>query len=196
LVEIELSVKFSPPFANTFSVSGNLMDKYNFYKSLYDRELNRRNDLDASINLPLTIIGILITTNAYLAKNLFPLESICKMNYRHILMTITFLVIIFSVFYLTKSYNNFFKGFRYRNIGNYLELRKHELNVSEYNVKTADVKKNIDFDNQVLEKIISIAENHCAYNDKRSYDLYIAKTSIFFIIIFTIINYIFIGAIK
>src|SRR5690606_33561157 len=81
LVEIELSVKFSPPFANTFSVSGNLMDKYNFYKSLYDRELNRRNDLDASINLPLTIIGILITTNAYLAKNLFPLESICKMNY-------------------------------------------------------------------------------------------------------------------
>jgi len=172
------------------------MDKYNFYKSFYDRELNRRKDLDASINLPLTLIGILITANTYLAKPLFPINSICEINYKQILVLLFFIIIIFTTTYLAKSYNNFFKAFRYINIGNYLELRQHEKNIKAYNGNPANAKNQIDFDEQVLEKIISFAENHCTINDKRSYNLYIAKTGIFISIISTIINYIFIATIK
>ncbi|WP_313253787.1 hypothetical protein [Empedobacter sp.] len=169
------------------------MEKYNFYKSFYDRELNRRKDLDSFINLPLTIIGILITANTYLAKSLFPIISICNINLKQILIIIFFLIVIFTISYLIKSYNNFFKGFKYRNFGNYLELREYEIKISLHNEKS---ENKIDFDKQVLDKMIFFAENHCYINDKRSYDLYISKTGIFILIISTIINYIFIATLK
>ena len=166
------------------------MDNYNFYKSLYDRELNRRKDLDASINLPLTIIGILITGNTYIAKDLFPIQSFCNINFRHFLMLIFFLLIILTTAYLTKSYNNFYKGFKYRNIGNYKELREYQNKVIDYNGRINDPKKNIDFETKNIDKFVDIAENHCTINDKRSYDLYIAKTMILFTIATTLLNYI------
>lgn len=172
------------------------MDTYQFYKSFYDRELNRRKDLDAAINLPLTLIGILVTANTYLAKNLFPLDSIYDLNLKHILLFIFFILIIFTILYLVKSYNNFFKGFKYKNIGNYIKLREHELNIKNYNLKPENINKLLNFDMQVIEKLIAIAENHCSINDKRSFDLYIAKTIILITIINTIINYIFIAIIK
>ncbi|MGE6397015.1 hypothetical protein [Chryseobacterium scophthalmum] len=172
------------------------MEKFQFYKSLYDRELNRRKDLDASVNLPLTILGILITANTYLVKNLFPIQTIFEIRFKHTLVILFFLIIIFVILYLTKSYNNFFNGFKYRNIGNYITLREYELSVEKYNIKPENSDRQIDFDKQVLEKLIQIAENHCTINDKRSYDLYIAKTGILFTIIMTIINYIFIATIK
>lgn len=172
------------------------MDKYQLYKSFYDRELNRRKDLDASINLPLTILGILITANTYLAKNLFPIQTILEVRFKHLLVIMFFLVIIFTIAYLTKSYNNFFNGFQYKNIGNYLKLREYEVDLEKYNAKPENINAQIDFDKNVLEKLISISENHCTINDKRSYDLYIAKTCILITIIITIINYIFIATIK
>lgn len=166
------------------------MDNYNFYKSLYDRELNRRKDLDTSINLPLTIIGILITGNTYIAKDLFPITNIYDINFKHILMFVFFLLIIFTIAYLTKSYNNFYKGFIYRNIGNYKELREYENKIIDYNERITDNKKNIDFEVKIIDKFVDIAENHCTINDKRSYDLYIAKTMILFTIATTLLNYI------
>jgi hypothetical protein len=165
------------------------MDNYNFYKSLYDRELNRRKDLDASINLPLTIIGILITGNTYIAKDLFPIRSIFDINLKHFLMLIFFLLIIFTVAYLTKSYNNFYKGFKYRNIGNYKELRDYDYKVVDYNKRINNSNKIIDFEVKIIDKFVDIAENHCSINDRRSYDLYIAKTMILFAIGLTLLNY-------
>ncbi len=172
------------------------MDNYNFYKSLYDRELNRRKDLDASINLPLTIIGILITANTYIAKELFPISTICKLSIRHLLMFLFFIVIILTTTYLTKSYNNFYKGFKYRNIGNYKDLREYEAKVVNYNNKITDSIKKIDFEIKIIDKFVDIAENHCSINDKRSFDLYIAKTMILFAIIGTLLNYMLLIFIK
>ena len=46
------------------------MDSYSFYKSLYDRELNRRKDLDTAISLPITVITVIVVANSYTLKNL------------------------------------------------------------------------------------------------------------------------------
>ncbi len=47
------------------------MDDYQFYKSFYERELKRRYDLDSSIDLPLTILGIVITAKYLSCKKYF-----------------------------------------------------------------------------------------------------------------------------
>lgn len=172
------------------------METYQFYKSFYDRELSRRYTLDSSINLPLTIIGILMTANTYLAKKLFPLRGFDELTLEHIFIFLFFISIAVTITYLIKSYNNFYKGFKYRNIGNYKNLREYEIKVEQYNEEITDQNLKLNFDKIVLDKIIDIAENHCTINDKRSYDLYISKTFILFSIIFTLINYLILALIK
>lgn len=39
------------------------MNAYLFYKSIYDRELKRRIDLDNSINIPITILTLVVGLN-------------------------------------------------------------------------------------------------------------------------------------
>lgn len=172
------------------------METYQFYKSFYDRELSRRYTLDSSINLPLTIIGILMTANTYLAKNLFPLKGFEELTLKHIFIFLFFISIAFTITYLIKSYNNFYKGFTYRNIGNYKELRKYEFEVMRYNKEVNDQDLTLSFEKVVLDKLIDFAENHCSINDKRSYDLYISKTFILFSIIITLINYLILALIN
>ena len=169
---------------------------YQFYKSFYDRELSRRYTLDSSINLPLTIIGILMTANTYLAKNLFPFRGFDEFTLEHIFIFLFFFSISITISYLIKSYNNFYKGFKYRNIGNYKDLRKYEIKVKKYNEEITDQNSKLNFDEIVLDKIIDISENHCSISDKRSYDLYISKTFILFSIIFTLINYLILALIN
>lgn len=172
------------------------MDDYQFYKSFYERELKRRYDLDSSINLPLTILGIVITANTYLAKNIFPVKSIFEISYKHILIFLFFLIVIFIILFLIKSFNNFYKGFEYRNFGNYGEVRIYQKKLELYNSNQNDDKKKIDFETKIIEKLVDFSTNHCVINDNRSYDLYIAKTAIIISIFLTIINYLFIATIK
>ena len=95
-----------------------------------------------------------------------------------------------DLFQINNSINNFYKGFKYRNIGNYKELREYQNKVIDYNGRINDPKKNIYFETKIIDKFVDIAENHCTINDKRSYDLYIAKTMILFTIATTLLNYI------
>lgn len=164
------------------------MDSYPFYKSLYDRELNRRKDLDSSINLPLTLLSIIVAANSYLIKESD--WSLCSISIT-MQKCLTFSIAAglgISIGYLTKSYNNFFKGFAYRNLGYTTEVRNYENQIKKFN-QQVDEENHIDFKNSIIEKLTVLTDNHIKFNDRRSRDLYYAKTFLIICLVLTLINF-------
>jgi hypothetical protein len=164
------------------------MDKFDFYKGIYERELNRRKDLDSLVNLPLSLLTILISGNMYLLQNTEKPEGLRSISFEHFIFFSISAMIVIGIFYLTRSYNNLFRGFKYETIALAGKIRNFEVFVIEdYNSKVTDTDK-IDFENEVIEQYVQLAEKKAIINNKRSLDLYRAKTFAIIALIMTILN--------
>ena len=153
------------------------MDSYSFYKSLYDRELNRRKDLDSSITVPTTILTLIVGMNTYFFQELeLTVNSINTFTGIELFIIFSNVVsFLLGLFFLIKSYNNLFVGFEYLNFGSLKEIRKYEIiDLKSHNSK--ENVKEIVFENVIIDKLCDYIDNHTFINDKRTYDLYFAKT--------------------
>ncbi|SRR5690554_6901878 len=161
------------------------MDSFNFYKSIYDRELSRRVDLDNSINIPITILTLIIGLNSiYIDKAIFEslFHELVLVNAMVILIGFTILI---SVFFLIKSYNNFFKGFAYRNLALTKEIRKFETQqIPDYNIMV-NKEDRLTFETELIKRLVAVTDDHIIFNDKRGNDLYKAKTLLIVALILT-----------
>lgn len=167
------------------------MDSFSFYKDLYQRELNRRKDLDSGANLPLTLISIVITINSFLLKEVLRYQSEDIVTYIHYAVFVIFLIsVVTASIFLSKSYNNFFKGFAYVNLAKTSEIRQYELKLDNYN-RTVKEDERISFENSIIERLVSITDHNIHFNDERGKNLYRCKASLIFSIFITAINFIF-----
>lgn len=66
----------SSKFTIVLKVNYKVMNDLGFYKSLYDRELARRLDLDSALNIPIGIIAILIAIISYIIAGLSKIGKI------------------------------------------------------------------------------------------------------------------------
>lgn len=147
------------------------MDSYSFYKSLYDRELQRRIHLDAAVNLPITILTIIGGSTVFL------IENSVRDNITDILLLINLSCILMSVIFLALAYNNLFRGYSYENLPLSSELRTYQLQLEAYNKKAVEQKR-IDVEKDIIDKINHVSDNYIQLNDKRSLYLYRSKTAI------------------
>lgn len=167
------------------------MNDLQFYKSIYDRELNRRKKLDDSISIPIGIISLLIgLVSFYYTSDEYKLiieDSVFAL----ILIGITIILLTLSIFFLVKSYNNFLRGFSYPNISLLKSVRDFQkVEIPEYN-KLVTKEKQIDFEEELIDKLISITDSNTVINDSRSKSLYRAKTFIILSLITLFITSIF-----
>ncbi|WP_177735111.1 hypothetical protein [Flavobacterium inviolabile] len=154
------------------------MNHFEFYKYIYDRELNRRSKLDDSINPIVGIISLLIGFVSFIFSN--------KKYFKHIECNITLwiffiisiLLIGISIFFLIKSYNNYLRGFNYPNFAYLKQIREFQIiTIPNYNEKVEENMK-INFDDDLIERLIIITDENTKINDTRSYNLYLSKTFI------------------
>lgn len=156
------------------------MDSYKFYKSIYDRELNRRMELDKQINIPITLLTLIIGTNSIYTDQDFFTDFFFRLGIVQLMAITIGISILSSAFFLIKSYNNLFKGFAYRNLALTGKIRKFETKqIPEYNAQVSKEDK-LTFETELTERIIAVTDNHTEFNDKRSLDLY--RTKIFLIL--------------
>ena len=165
------------------------MDSLQFYKSLYDRELNRRKDLDDAINLPITVLSIIAAANTYLLANFS--FNYCEKLIIYVISLLLFVSFSISVFYLTRSYNNLFKGFAYTNFALSKEIRTFEtVDIPNFNKQVSD-NESISFENSLIEMLNQYTDDHIVFNDKRSSDLYKSKAFLIVSLLFTGILFLF-----
>lgn len=154
------------------------MNDFEFYKYIYDRELNRRSKLDESINVIIGIISLLIGFISYFFSDEKYFKYIECNTPLWVLFSIAILCIAISIIFLVKSYNNYLRGFDYPNISYLKEIRKYQnKTIPEYNKKIED-KKKINFEEDLIDRLIRIADANTKINDTRAFDLYISKTFI------------------
>ena len=163
------------------------MEILNFYKGLYERELNRRKDLDSLVNLPLSLLTILISGNMFLLQKTNKPIDLHSITIEHFIFFIISVMILIGIFFLTKSYNNLFRGFKYENFALASEIRKFELTLTSYNAKVDEICK-INFDQELIDRYVQLSEKKAVINNKRSLDLYRAKTFAIIALIMTILN--------
>jgi len=164
------------------------VDSYSFYKSLYDRELNRRKDLDAAVGLPVTLLTIIVASNTYILKGKEEISLLEMCELKYLLIIATFISLFFSVFYIIRSANNLFKGFAYKNFALLRDIRIYERQISDYN-KNVPEEKALDFEKMVIIKLTEFADSHIIFNDKRSKDLHNSRKYLIVALIFTAINF-------
>ncbi|WP_433815449.1 hypothetical protein [Flavobacterium johnsoniae] len=162
------------------------MNDLEFYKYIYDRELNRRSKLDDSINVIIGTISLLIGLMSYFFSNDKFKFIECDV-FIWIIISVTTCCIGLSIIYLIKSYNNYLKGFNYPNISYLKSVRKYQkVEIPNFNNTVSESEK-INFEDELINRLIRITDENTKINDKRSYDLYISKTFIILTLIFAFI---------
>ncbi|NOW95817.1 hypothetical protein [Mucilaginibacter sp. SG564] len=165
------------------------MDSYSFYKSLYDRELTRRINLDNAISLPITVLTIIVASNSYALKDQSIIYNVTDFKPRHLILVVLLIVLFMAIFYIMRSFNNLFKGFAYKNFAYVSDIVKYEKQIEEYN-NTVTNERKIDFSQIIILKLAGLTDDHIIFNDKRSKDLQKARTYLIVSLILTALNFI------
>lgn len=165
------------------------MDSYSFYKSLYDRELARRINLDNAISLPITVLTIIVASNSYALKDQSIVYNVSDFKPQYLILVSLFITLLMAIFYIMRSFNNLFKGFAYKNFAYVSDIVKYEKRIEEYNNIVTDEGK-IDFGQTVISKLAELTDDHIIFNDKRSKDLQKARTYLIISLILTSLNFI------
>ena len=84
------------------------MDDFSFYKSAYDNELVRRDNLDNAVNPPIVVLTVLIGAISYLLSNIDLRNADNFTITILVLVGISALAISIAIFFLARSYNNLF----------------------------------------------------------------------------------------
>ena len=165
------------------------MDNYSFYKSLYDRELNRRGHLESAISFPVTALTIIVASNSYLLKDLNKdCEGLFELSIKYLIAGILMTLLIIALYYILKSSNNLFKGFAYRNFSYVTDILKYQLEIEKYN-KLNEESLKINFETVIISELVELTDDHLIFNDKRSKDIHKAKTFLIVSLIPTSINF-------
>lgn len=152
------------------------MDRLEFYKEIYYKEIDRRFQLNESVGKPVTIATGVAALTFYLFNEITKEHQLTSTSYLLlILIGIGFSLFCVSVVFMALSVNNFSSGYKYPEIANVDEIRKHEKTLNDYDKKT-DSKDS--FKEWLISEYIRCANVGIIYNDKRADYLHRSKTFI------------------
>ncbi|MPS72081.1 MAG: hypothetical protein E2590_02925 [Chryseobacterium sp.] len=180
-----------------------MIDRNDFLKEWYYKEEERRNNLDNSLNIPIGILTALVAGIYYLLSKYNYLEDnffLKAIFIILILLTIVFWIV--SIYFVLLSYNRMYKGFDYKAFPCAKFIKNEYDKLQEYYDENKDdlsseITLEILVNNNVEEILSECVENNVNNNDNKAYYLYKSKIhlinciiSIFITIIFFSINYI------
>lgn len=157
------------------------MSELEYFKSLFDREQVRKVELNNEVNIPIGIITLISGGVILVFKE--TVTALCSLSF--LMIVVIGLLLMASVLYLAKSYNNLFKGFRYEYLPDSKELYKHKKDLKNYNrkIKKADRES---FKEYLIENYASLNSANMKINRSRLHYLYVAKTLVFIALVLTI----------
>jgi hypothetical protein len=158
------------------------MDYLDFYKSLYNRELQRRFDLDNALNIPIGLIAILIASAFFIVSNISECDRPILFWMVLTLTIIAVLCILIAIIFLSLSYNRMFLGFKYKNFVKSAQWREFQKQIESHNKKNSEDK--MDFEEEFIQKLNFYTDSHSEINNKRQKRLRDAKSFIILSLLF------------
>ncbi|MGR7814304.1 hypothetical protein [Lacinutrix undariae] len=152
------------------------MDRLSFYKSFYETELKKKDDLDKSINNPILIITIIFGIISYISQKV-NFECLLKTDFIIVaLILIISLLLCKSIFHIILSYNNGIKGYNYEVLGTNTDFESYRKNLIEYNENEGiDSDSEKEFEESLITELIKCSDVNNDLNIKRTYQIYLTK---------------------
>jgi hypothetical protein len=167
------------------------MKNIDFFKSFYDRENIRRDTLGNSVNIPIAVLTALIAA-LFFITNKITIEEINIISWHSIFvglpLILSFSMILITINYLFKSFNNYSSGFNYMEIAFLTELKEYEDELINYH-EGDDENVEKAMNEYLSAEFIKYADYNASINDRRSYALFKAKKYLFYSVLAIGITY-------
>ena len=152
------------------------MDRIPFYKSFYETELKKKDDLDKSINNPILIITIIFGIISYISQKM-NFESLYRTDILIIILILVISVLLCkSIFHIIISYNNGIKGYNYEILGTNTDFESYRKNLIEYNqIEGIETDSEKEFEESIITELIKCSDINNELNIKRTYQIYLTK---------------------
>lgn len=174
------------------------MNRYDFYKELYFKEIERRGQLNNDISIPIGLATVLATAIFYYftTYSFTPFELI-QIIFTIMLITGTITLGI-AIYYIIQSYTFFGRNIPYDYIALPSDAENYFNDYLSYQIQLgkadndAKLEANIVFENYLLEAYVRTTSKNTSTNDQRAFDLYMSKKYIivsFIVLLFTFIPF-------
>lgn len=173
------------------------MDRLTFLMDWYNKEHERQGSLTDSLNIPIGILTAIIAVIFYLLNQFtfqYPHSS-----YLQILFIVFIAAAIINwlcvVFYLFKSYNNLFVGYKYGALPLPSDLdaqyKKYQKYVEDYKAGlSTTITADSLFENELIQTLTIATTSNIKNNDAKAARLYTSKKHLFICLIFVIFSFI------
>lgn len=142
------------------------MENYELYKEFYFFEINRKNELNNAINIPIVALSLIISIHFFL----FSQDLSCLfLAIGKLLASITLLSLSYSIFFLLKSFSNFHKAHTYREIPTMSKIHDYKV----------QIKNEEKFESFLVDEFVACTTHNFEINKVRTEDLAKAKKTIF-----------------
>ena len=158
------------------------MENLDLYKEFYFREIDRKDQLNRAVNIPILVISAIISIQFYLFNHTLSLNVL---TIGKVFGSLTFLSLLISLFYLVKSYSNFFLSHTYKELANMVEVRNFETKLIEEQGNKKDAE--FLFYEYLIDEFSSCAKHNFIVNKIRTEDLAHAKKILFISVFLTVI---------
>ncbi len=164
------------------------MDRLNFYKSFYENELKKKEDLDKSINIPILIISIIFGTLSFIGKEI-NYDCLNKIDYVIIsLIVLAFILLCVGIYRVIITYNNGIKGYEYEVLGSNKDFENYRVELNEFYSGNEEETKT-HFYESIIMRIIECVDLNTELNIYRTYQLFLAKKYIIISLILSFMTY-------
>lgn len=164
------------------SIPLNSSERSKFYEKQYNQELDRKEKINARLNLPLAISVALIGLLSYLIKSA-PLELNSNWSY---LFWLLFLSSITSIFFAFYYFRQCWFGHTDQLIPTADVIENYYVSLLNHYSKYPNSSKNIEneFKEFIKNSFMNYATTNATNNDKRSFKLYKTTVSLTFSLVF------------
>lgn len=153
------------------------MDYLNFYKELYFKENERRQDVNSALNIPLAVITALSSGTYFLITSFdYIIESFLSIIFI-LLMIFTGISLLISIYFLIRAFSDFSKGYEYSGIPYVNELYDWHQELEDYSKRydLADDFTDENFEKFLLKNLVKHTAHNMYVNDKKLKNIYLSK---------------------
>jgi len=166
------------------------MKQFDFYKELYFKENERRQEVLNSLNIPIAIITALASASYFFITSFdYKIESFLSGIFIA-LISITGVCLLFAIYFLIRAFSDFTKGYEYSGIPYAKELYDWNKNLEDYFEEYEDdrslAKKH--YTKFIIENLVKHTEHNMYVNDKKHGYIYRSKKFLIIALILTLIT--------
>jgi cbb3-type cytochrome oxidase subunit 3 len=160
------------------------LNRFDFFKETYFKEIERKTSIDSSLSIPIGIITIEGTVLSHMLLNFNYKDSWMNSVVFIVFILAAFVFLAITICRLIRTYHIFNKGRQYKYLPFSQLLNDYYANLGDYYEKVesdGEIRQNKldnDYEDYLIRNLVECNKTNAELNDKKLYHLFLAKQSL------------------